>query len=34
MTIPYVFKNAPCRVFVVREPMAVAEAREPQTKRI
>jgi nucleotide-binding universal stress UspA family protein len=34
MTIPYVFKNAPCRVFVVREPMAVSEAREPQTKRI
>ena len=27
-TIPYVFKNAPCRVFVVREPVADSEARE------
>jgi nucleotide-binding universal stress UspA family protein len=25
-TIPYVFKNAPCRVFVVREPVAESEA--------
>jgi nucleotide-binding universal stress UspA family protein len=24
-TIPYVFKNAPCRVFVVREPVAESE---------
>jgi len=27
-TIPYVFKNAPCRVFVVREPVARSEARD------
>lgn len=27
-TIPYVFKNAPCAVFVVREPVAASEARE------
>jgi nucleotide-binding universal stress UspA family protein len=27
-TIPYVFKNAPCAVFVVREPVADSEARE------
>jgi nucleotide-binding universal stress UspA family protein len=32
-TIPYVFKNAPCRVFVVREPVAKNEAREIHTKR-
>lgn len=34
-TIPYVFKNAPCRVFVVREPVAASEAREGgTTKRV
>jgi nucleotide-binding universal stress UspA family protein len=33
LTIPYAFKNAPCRVFVVREPVARSEAREAQTKR-
>jgi nucleotide-binding universal stress UspA family protein len=33
-TIPYVFKNAPCRVFVVREPVAASEARDDTTKRI
>jgi nucleotide-binding universal stress UspA family protein len=33
-TIPYVFKNAPCRVFVVREPVTKSEARETHTKRI
>jgi nucleotide-binding universal stress UspA family protein len=27
-TIPYVLKNAPCRVYVVREPVAEGEARE------
>jgi len=27
-TIPYVFKNAPCAVFVVREPIAASEARD------
>jgi nucleotide-binding universal stress UspA family protein len=27
-TIPYVFKNAPCAVFVVREPVAASEARD------
>jgi nucleotide-binding universal stress UspA family protein len=27
-TIPYVFKNAPCRVIVVRETVADSEARE------
>jgi nucleotide-binding universal stress UspA family protein len=32
-TIPYVFKNAPCRVFVVREPVAASEARNGDTKR-
>jgi nucleotide-binding universal stress UspA family protein len=32
-TIPYVFKNAPCRVFVVREPVADSEAREGDTMR-
>jgi nucleotide-binding universal stress UspA family protein len=32
-TIPYVFRNAPCRVFVVREPMAASEEREAQFKR-
>lgn len=26
--VPYVLKNAPCRVFVVREPVAESEARE------
>ena len=33
VTIPYVFKNAPCRVFVVREPVPRSEAREAQQKR-
>jgi nucleotide-binding universal stress UspA family protein len=33
LTIPYVFKNAPCRVFVVREPVATSEARDGNTKR-
>jgi nucleotide-binding universal stress UspA family protein len=28
LTIPYVFKNAPCAVFVVREPVAASEARD------
>ena len=27
-TIPYVLKNAPCRVYVVREPVADGETRE------
>ena len=29
-TVPYVLQNAPCAVIVVREPIAVSEAREPQ----
>ena len=33
-TIPYVFKNAPCRVFVVREPVSESEARDDSMKRI
>jgi len=33
VTIPYVFKNAPCRVFVVREPVTRSEAREALQKR-
>lgn len=33
-TIPYVFKNAPCRVFVVREPVAKSEGREDTMQRI
>ncbi len=33
-TIPYVFKNAPCRVFVVREPVSSSEARDEAMKRI
>ncbi len=33
-TIPYVFKNAPCRVFVVREPVASSEARDENMKGI
>jgi nucleotide-binding universal stress UspA family protein len=32
-TIPYVFKNAPCSVFVVREPVAASEAREAGSTR-
>lgn len=32
-TIPYVFKNAPCRVFVVREPVADSEARDGTMQR-
>lgn len=31
--IPYVFKNAPCRVLVIREPVADSEARDGDTKR-
>ena len=34
LTIPYVFKNAPCRVFVVREPVASSEGREEHMKRV
>lgn len=30
-TIPYVFQNAPCTVFVIREPVARSEARRAQT---
>lgn len=33
-TIPYVFKNAPCRVFVVREPVSMSEERDDNRKRI
>ena len=33
LTIPYAFKNAPCRVFVIREPVARSEMRETQSKR-
>ncbi len=33
LTIPYVFKNAPCRVFVIREPVARSEMRETPDKR-
>ena len=33
-TIPYVFKNAPCRVFVVREPVARSEEREENMKGV
>ncbi len=33
-TIPYVFKNAPCRVFVVREPVAKSEERDDNMQRI
>jgi nucleotide-binding universal stress UspA family protein len=32
--IPYVFKNAPCRVFVVREPVAHSEQREEGMKGV
>jgi nucleotide-binding universal stress UspA family protein len=32
-TIPYVLKNAPCSVFVVREPVATSEARDDTRKR-
>ena len=34
LTIPYVFKNAPCRVFVVREPVASSEGRAENMKGI
>jgi len=34
LTIPYVFKNAPCRVFVVREPVASSEGRAGNMKGI
>ena len=33
-TIPYVFKNAPCRVIVVREPVADSEQRDENMKRV
>ena len=33
LTIPYVFKNAPCRVFVAREPVAESAARDDSMKR-
>jgi nucleotide-binding universal stress UspA family protein len=32
-TVPYFFKNAPCRVFVVREPVAKSELRDSDKKR-
>ena len=32
-TIPYVFKNAPCSVYVVREPVAESESRDETKKR-
>lgn len=32
-TIPYVFKNAPCRVYVVREPVTQDEIRDPSMRR-
>ena len=32
-TIPYVLKNAPCSVFVIREPVAMSEARDDTRKR-
>ena len=34
LTIPYVLKNAPCRVYVVREPVASSEERDETMKRI
>ena len=33
-TVLYVFKNAPCRVFVVREPVARSAEREESMKRV
>lgn len=33
-TIPYVFKNAPCRVFVVREPVADSARRDENMQRV
>jgi nucleotide-binding universal stress UspA family protein len=33
-TIPYVFKNAPCRVLVVREPVARSEERDESMQRV
>lgn len=33
-TIPYVFKNAPCRVFVTREPVADSEQRDENMQRV
>jgi nucleotide-binding universal stress UspA family protein len=33
-TIPYVFKNAPCSVFVVREPVAESQARDRDMQRV
>ena len=32
-TIPYVLKNAPCRVYVVREPVVDGDAREGARRR-
>jgi nucleotide-binding universal stress UspA family protein len=34
LTIPYVLKNAPCRVFVAREPVAKSEERDKAMKRM
>jgi len=31
-TIPYVFQNAPCAVFVIREPVARSEERRSKVK--
>jgi nucleotide-binding universal stress UspA family protein len=33
-TIPYVFKNAPCRVFVAREPVADSQGRDEHMQRV
>jgi nucleotide-binding universal stress UspA family protein len=33
-TIPYVLKNAPCRVFVAREPVARSESLQETSKRL
>jgi nucleotide-binding universal stress UspA family protein len=32
-TVPYAFQNAPCRVLVVREPVARAESRDSSMRR-
>ena len=32
-TVPYVLENAPCRVYVIREPVAVARSRETTMRR-
>ena len=33
-TIPYVFKNAPCHVLIVREPVARSEERDESMQRV